>query len=97
MGIDFYAINHAALSALPALLARWLPDGRRQGREYVARNPTRVDRSLGSFSVNMVTGKWKDFADGAGGRDPISLYAHLRGIGQGAAARELASILRIST
>jgi hypothetical protein len=97
MSIDFRAINHAALSALPALLVRWLPDGRRHGREYVARNPTRADRSLGSFSINTVTGKWRDFADGAGGKDVISLYAYLRGIGQGAAARELASILRIPT
>src|SRR4051812_32460035 len=33
--IDFARINAAALSALPAIMARWLPDGRRCGREYV--------------------------------------------------------------
>jgi hypothetical protein len=33
------AVNRAAQASLPALLARWLPDGSRTGREYVAHNP----------------------------------------------------------
>ena len=32
--LDFAAINSAALSALPVLCARWMPDGKRIGREY---------------------------------------------------------------
>ena len=40
--LDFSAINAAALPALPALCARWLPGGKRIGREYVAKNPTRA-------------------------------------------------------
>jgi hypothetical protein len=63
----------------------------------VARNPTRNDRRLGSFSINLTTGAWADFADGAKGGDVVSLYAYLRNIGQGDAARELASILRIGS
>jgi hypothetical protein len=94
---DFATINHAAMQALPLLLQRWLPDGKRRGREYVARNPTRNDRRPGSFSVNLATGAWGDFADNAKGGDVVSLYAYLRNIGQGDAARELASILRIRT
>jgi hypothetical protein len=95
--IDFDQINRAALSALPILLHRWLPDGRLRGREFVARNPTRDDRSLGSFTINTTTGRWADFADGAArGGDVVSLYAYLRNIGQGDAARELAQALRIS-
>ena len=43
-GHDFRAINKAALRALPDLLARWLPDGKRIGHEYVALNPRRHDR-----------------------------------------------------
>jgi hypothetical protein len=43
--IDFDRINLAALAALPALCARWLPDGCRRGREWIARNPRRLDRS----------------------------------------------------
>lgn len=94
-GIDFAAVNGAALAALPVLLARWLPDGRRRGREWVARNPTRADRTPGSFSVNLATGRWSDFAAGDKGGDVVSLFAYLRGIGQAAAARELAGMLGI--
>lgn len=94
--IDFDLINRAALSALPILLRRWLPEGRLRGREWVARNPTRDDRRLGSFSVNTSTGRWADFADSAVGGDVVSLYAYLRNLGQGDAARELAQLLRIS-
>ena len=31
--VDFDAINAAAMACLPALCARWIPDGRRVGRE----------------------------------------------------------------
>jgi hypothetical protein len=95
--IDFGTINDAALRALPALLERWLPGGRRHGREYVARNPTRNDRRVGSFSINLLTGRWADFADRAKGGDVISLYAYLRGVGQGQAARELANLLGVKS
>jgi hypothetical protein len=44
------------------LLAQWLPDGKREGREWVARNPTRPDTHLGSFKTNLDTGIWCDFA-----------------------------------
>jgi hypothetical protein len=94
--IDFARINSAALAVLPALLARWLPDGRlHQRKEWIARNPTRDDRRPGSFSINSRTGAWGDFATDDRGGDVISLLAYLRGIKQGEAARELASILRI--
>jgi hypothetical protein len=45
----------------------------------------------------MATGAWADFADDARGGDVVSLYAYLRNISQGDAARELASILRIGS
>jgi hypothetical protein len=94
--LDFEVINRVALSALPVLLQRWVPDGRRRGREWIARNPTRDDRTPGSFSINMATGHWAEFAADAKGGDVVSLYAYLRNIGQGEAARELAQLLRIS-
>lgn len=56
--LDFKAINAAALSALPALLTRWLPEGVLRGQEYRARNPRRADRRAGSFSINVATEKW---------------------------------------
>ena len=91
--IDFAAVNAAALAALPALLARWLPDGRVTGREFVARNPTRHDRRPGSFRINMQTGNWADFATYDRGSDVVSLAAYLAGTGQAEAARKLADML----
>lgn len=76
--INFDAIASAALAVLPSLCARWLSDGREQGQEWVARNPTRDDGKPGSFRINLTTGKWADFAvpDARGG-DAISLAAYL--------------------
>lgn len=91
--LDFAAINRAALTVLPALLARWLPNGRPEGHEFVARNPCRVDRNVGSFKVNLRTGRWADFATGDRGGDPISLAAYLFGLRQAEAARRLAEML----
>lgn len=92
--IDFPTINRAALAMLPALLERWLPDGKKQGHEWVARNPKRGDRQPGSFSVNLNTGRWADFAQAdARGGDVISLAAYLAGISQYEAAQELAKML----
>ena len=97
MGLDFERINRAALSALPALLTRWLPGGRREGGEYVALNPTRDDRHLGSFRINLRTGRWADFATGDRGGDPISLAAYLSDLKQCEAAEKLASMLGVET
>jgi hypothetical protein len=94
-GLDFARINRAALAVLPALLARWLPHGHRKGGEYVARNPTRHDCHLGSFRINMRTGRWADFATGDRGGDPISLAAYLSDLKQCEAAEKLASMLGV--
>lgn len=94
--LDFSRINAAALPALPALCARWLPAGKSVGREYVARNPTRKDRRAGSFKVNLQTGQWADFATGDKGGDVVSLAAYLFGLRQSEAARRLADALGIS-
>lgn len=95
MSIDFGRINAAAMARLPDLLARWLPDGRRISGEWVARNPTRADRRAGSFSVNLQTGRWADFATGDRGGDPVSLLAYLAGTSQAEAARALARALGV--
>lgn len=88
--IDFASIN-AALDG-ETCVPQWLTGGFKRGPEWVAANPTRGDRTPGSFSVNMRTGVWKDFATGEGGADLVSLYAYLFCQGdQGAAARELAA------
>jgi hypothetical protein len=93
--IDFAHINRAALAILPHLLARWLPGGQRRGREYVVRNPRRSDRRPGSFSINLTTGRWADFATGDRGGDVISLTAYLHDVSQVEAARRLAAMLGV--
>jgi DNA primase len=93
--IDFDGVNRAVLAVLPALLARWAPGGTVRGSEYVARNPTRADRRPGSFSVNLRTGRWADFACGAKGGDVVSLAAYLSGIGQVEAVRKLSTMLGV--
>ena len=94
--IDFDRINSAAMVALPALLARWLPGGRVEGHEYVALNPRRADRHLGSFRISLVTCKWADFAADARGGDPVSLAAYLADLSQPDAARQLAAALGVN-
>ncbi len=93
--MDFVAINAAARSCLLQILRRWLPEGQRQGSEYLALNPHRDDRHLGSFRINLRTGRWADFATGDKGGDVISLAAFLFGLSQAVAARRLANMLGV--
>ena len=91
--IDFNHINAEALVYLEAVCCRLLPDGRRKGREYLALNPRRGDRRLGSFKVNLKTGRWADFSSGDKGSDPVSLVAFIENCRQGEAALKLARML----
>lgn len=75
--VDFARVAAAAARNAEAVCRQWLPDGRREGAEWVARNPRRSDRRLGSFKVNLQTGRWGDFADNASGGDLVSLAAYL--------------------
>lgn len=93
--IDFERVSAAALRSSDAIVQRWLPDGRREGAEWVSRNPKRADRRPGSFKVNMRTGRWGDFSSGDRGGDLISLAAFLFGLDQADAAREVARMLGI--
>ena len=75
--IDFAEVNRAALAALPAVLARILPDGKRVGAELVALNPRRGDRHLGSFKINLATavGRTSRLVTRAAIRFPSSLIS----------------------
>ncbi len=87
--IPFGEISRAALADRRTLLRRWLPDGRIDGNEYVATNPTRSDKRPGSFKINMDTGIWSDFATGDSGGDLIDFYKYLFGVDTKTAALEL--------
>jgi uncharacterized protein (DUF927 family) len=90
---SFATIAAAALSSADQVLSRWLPQGKREGHEWKARNPTRNDSRPGSFSINVNTGRWADFAADARGGDLVALVAYLEGCSQGAAADKLAEFL----
>jgi hypothetical protein len=93
--IAFRKIADAALGHVETLVHRWLPDGRREGVEWVAINPTRNDKRRGSFKVNTITGRWCDFATGASGGDLVSLAAYLFRLKQGEAARKVAEAVGV--
>ena len=93
--VDFGRVNAAALAVLPALVGRWLPNGRRIGHEWAALNPKRADRCKGSFLINLRSGRWADFATGDKGGDPISLAAFLFDLRQVEAARRIADMLGV--
>lgn len=93
--IDFAKINRVAILHMEEICRRWLPDGRRHGREWVVRNPRRTDNRPGSFSISLKTGQWADFATVERGGDPISLAAYLAGVRQSEAARLLADMLGV--
>jgi putative DNA primase/helicase len=86
-------IAQAALASVASVLNQWCPGGRMQGREYVALNPTRSDSKAGSFSINLDTGVWKDFATGDNGGDLVALVAYVDDVKQGEAAHHLAVFL----
>lgn len=63
-------IEGMLLPRIADLCARLAPDGVRAGHEWQALNPTRADGRRGSFSINLHTGKWADFAaDKRGSRE----------------------------
>ncbi|MDB5452421.1 MAG: hypothetical protein JWO33_999 [Caulobacteraceae bacterium] len=93
--VDFARVADAALRASAAVVDGLLPEGHRQGAEWVARNPRRPDQRAGSFKVNLNTGKWSDFATGDKGGDLISLAAFVTDLPQREAAIRLAESLGV--
>ena len=83
----FSRVHEQAMPFLPAILRRVLPQGKVDGREYLALNPRRADSALGSFKVNLLTGKWADFAVNASGGDVTSLVAYVLCLSQSDSAR----------
>ena len=92
--INFHEVAGFALSQSNSLVKRWLPNGKIIGHEYVALNPKRHDKNLGSFRINLRTGKWADFATGDKGGDLISLYAYLFSCTQLNAAKRISTNIK---
>ena len=69
-----------------------LTNGRLEANEFVALNPTRLDKRLGSFRINTISGRWADFATNDRGGDLISLYAYIHRISNYKAACEIVGV-----
>ena len=93
--IAFERIGRTALAYADVLVPRWLPEGKREGAEWVAINPTRADHRKGSFKVNLRTGRWGDFATDDRGNDLIALASYVFDLKQGEAAIKVAQALEI--
>lgn len=86
--LDFTSLAQRLLLNADTLVPQWLRDGRRRGHEWVCGD---LGGSEGdSCSVNLLSGRWADFATGDKGGDLISLYAAIHEISMGDAYRELA-------
>ena len=68
--INFTALAEALLRDADNLVPRWLPGGERRGHEYVCGSLAGGKGS--SCSVNLVSGKWADFASDEKGNDLLS-------------------------
>lgn len=91
--LNYVFIKEQALSHSHTLLKTWLPNGVVKAHEYIALNPTRHDRNLGSFRINMRSGIWADFATQDRGGDLISLLAYLDHSSNSQAARKISAFL----
>lgn len=89
--IDFEALKASTLAQSKTLVPGWLPSGRLNGHEWVALNPTRNDKSLGSFSVNLRTGQWAEMnpAYAKQGTNLVDLYAYITNTDFATAAKAL--------
>lgn len=85
--IDFAHVSNELSPYIGSIVADICPGGTTRGSEYVAGSTT--GGAGRSFSVNLATGKWADFATNERGGDIISLYATVRGLNNAQAAREL--------
>lgn len=90
--IDFWRCHAHALDRLGGLLVALLPDGSCRGSYWIGRHPNHPY----AIAVCLLCGAWDEPETGLGGRDLVSLTAHLGGIGQVQAARWLADWAGIS-
>lgn len=95
--LDFKKLNSLALAQAESIVSHYSPGGKLNGREWVALNPTRNDSKARSFSINVDTGLWSDFATGDKGGDLVSYVAYvLRLKSQGDAFKTLSHYLGVS-
>jgi len=96
--IDIKQIAQYAQPYTQQIAAEYAPGGHIEAGEYVSLNPTRSDKSKGSFRININSGRWADYAvSGVAGGDIISYVAYITNQSQFNAAKEIADRLNINT
>ena len=85
--LDFTALAQRLLISADTLVPQWLAGGRRRGHEWVCGDLAGGEGD--SCGVNLLSGRWADFATNERGGDLISLYAAIHEITMGDAYREL--------
>jgi len=93
--MNFEDTANTAIGSAEHICRHLLPDGFRRGGVWVARNPRRDDRNLGSFKISLGSGVWKDYASDDKGGDLISLWAFVNNVPQIDALRGLQSFLSL--
>lgn len=83
---DFSIQQVAAQGNILEICRHLLPDGEVRNGEYWSRNTRRSDNQIGSFSVNLDTGKAHDFADNTHTSDIVGTVAYLCRTSQSQAA-----------
>lgn len=94
--MPFQPIATLALAYFDEVIEDFLGlEGEHRGKRYVALNPTRGDRNLGSFVISSESGQFIDFADPdeCKGSDLIALTAYVRDCSQSVAANQLLDFL----
>jgi putative DNA primase/helicase len=95
--VSFDDVKQASLGNIDMIVERYLSnpklvDG---GKEWTARNPTRGDKTAGTFKINRRTGVWSDFATKQSGANMIDLVIYLTGKTSVEAKDELADLLGV--
>jgi hypothetical protein len=85
--MDFRALAQRLLVSSETLVPQWLPGGRRRGHEWVCGDLAGGEGT--SLSVNLLSGRWADFATSDRGGDLIDLYAAIHELTMAEAYREL--------
>ena len=88
----YLMITRDTLSILAEICLQCRPDGIFYRGEYMSHHPDHEDEPE-SLCINLQTGRWSDIAANAQGFDPVTYYAHVKGLSVVAAIKALSEKL----
>jgi len=92
---DYAELNRQLLQNPLIYLQQWFPEGKVEGYNFICLNPTYAD-THSSLTIKLNEGNWKDFGNGDGGGDLISLYAYIHKIHNSEAFKQLSRQLGVN-